>query len=291
MSKLFLICTSLFVLFLTDTYAQLGHQADSLASLRQFDLAELEYERTIFELNESSDSVLTSKKQRLVNELLLRKTYCQKTRGDFAAASRTTQRFDLQDDSLQYSLRYETILCAYLSGQYEEAYSQVQQLKHYLQDSTLWAKVGFLEVLSLVDMGNYDEAKQVLKRYCVANGRADTPVDSLFLKVGKKQFKNLNKAKTLATFMPGAGLVYAGSIREGVTSLALQAAALGYGVFSILDGYYFSGFLTGFGLFQAFYFGGIRRTESILIQHNQAKRAAFSKQIRQLVLQIESARK
>lgn len=289
MNRLFLICTFLFGLFLTKSEGQVFQKADSLSGLRQYAFAALEYERIIFENTEFSDSAVSLISiQNTKNEALIRKVFCQKATGNFWEASQTTKRFDFTNlaDSVQFRFRFENVLCCYLSKQFEETYSQIQQTKYLIKDTTITKDIDFLAILSLTELGRYQEAKKLYFQY-VSKHKFEDNTAQVFSFVDNPKFRKIQKAKALATFLPGTGMIYAGNVREGITSLGLQIIALSYGIYGFTEGYYLSGFLTGFGLFQAFYFGGIRRTEMLVDKKNESLKRQYSNQVKNMLLKLE----
>lgn len=289
MTKFYLICTFLCVLSLTNTYAQDFREGDSLLIAKCFDEALLAYERSYFEITEMSDNVLSSEiVQEVKNNCVLRKVYCLKTMGKFEEASKTALRFDFTNlsDSSQYALRNELVVCYYLSGFYEDALSQIQQLKFYVKDSLLQQRSDIWQILCLTQLKRYGEAKDVFREY-IKRKSSSIDVDSVFAFEKATGFRDIKKAVTLATFIPGVGMLYVGNKTEGFVSLGLQAATLGFGIHNVLNGYYFSGFFTGFGLFQAFYFGGIRHTELLAERKNKQLADEYTKAITKVLLELE----
>jgi len=245
--------------------------ADSLTRTKQYSAALLAYERAYFELTEWPDtSQSEAYLQKAQNACLLKKVYCLKEMGDFEEASKNTMRFDLQNlpDTVDAALRNEIVVCCFLAGLHEDALGQVQQLRFFVKDSTLHAASDLWEILALMQLKRYPEAKASFGKYN-AKKQLGLDAEQVFAFTKKLRFRDAKKAKILATFLPGAGMMYAGNPKEGITSLLLQATALGFAGVSIYNGYYLSGFFTGFGLFQAFYFGGIKRTELLVEQRNQ----------------------
>ena len=286
MNKFSLICTFLCVLFSTESQSQDLFLADSLARAKQYSAALLAYERAYFELSEFPDTSLSAANlQAAQNACLLRKVYCLKEMGAFEEASKNTLRFDLNNlpDTSQFSLRNEIVVCYFLAGFYEDALSQIQQLRFFVKDSTLHHPADLWEILALTQLKRYAEAKESFRKYKEKN-KLTVDVDSVFSFAKKPKFRNPKKAKTLATFLPGAGMMYAGNPKEGIISLLLQATTLGFAGGSIWNSYYFSGFLTGFGLFQAFYFGGIRRTELLVEKRNQQLAKAYTQKVTQALI-------
>lgn len=270
MNRFYSICTFLCVLFSTKVFGQDFHRADSLCKQKQYASALLAYEQVYFELSEFPDTLLTvTQQQEAKNRCILKKVYCQKAAGKFEDASRTTLRFDFTSlsDSVQYPLRHESVVCAYLANQYEDALAQLQQMKFFVKDSTLTQQEDFWEILALTQLKRYDEAKSLFKHYCERK-QVRFDINTVFDFASNPRFVNPKKAQALATFLPGAGMLYVGKRSEGFVSLGLQVATLGFGAYNFIQGYYLSGFFTGFGLFQAFYFGGIRRSELLAEQKN-----------------------
>ena len=268
MNKLGLICTFLSVLFLINSQskAQIFSYPDSLYQQKEYEKAALFYEKTYFELsdNQSDNSIFSQ------NEALLKKVYALKKGKLFVEASQTCQRFNYQNlpDSIAFKYRYEAVVCGFLSTQFEDCLSQIKQTRYFIKDTLLTNKLDFWEILTQASLGNYDESKTVFKHYSTLNNLTIN-IDSVYLKIKKNKFKNPKKAQLLATFLPGAGMLYVGKTGAGLTSILLQGGALAFGIFSFSNGYPISGFMTGFGLFQAFYFGGIKRTDFMVAQKNE----------------------
>lgn len=290
MNKYYLICTFLCVLFSTKSYTQDFREGDSLLLNKQYDVALLTYERNYFELVEFPDTTLSAiSLQEAKNNCLLKKVYCLKVMGKYAEAGKTALRFDLSNlsDSSQFILRNELIVCYYLSGFYEDALSQIQQLRFFVKDSLLTQNSKLWEILCLTQLKRYPEAKEVFGAYASAKN-VKMNVDSVFAFEKSNKFKNVKKAAALATFLPGAGMLYVGNTTEGLVSLGLQIATLGFGFHNISKGYYLSGFFTGFGLFQAFYFGGIRRTELLAEQKNRQLIDLYTMKVTKALIELEN---
>jgi hypothetical protein len=249
---------------------------------KQFEEAILAYEQCYFELiDNDSDSLSADIKAWQKNECLLKKVYGQKAAGQFDEAVKTVQRFDFNNlsDTSQFLFRYEAVVCTFLADMYEDCYTNIQQLKYFVKDSTLTQKALLWEILALTKLARYNEAKPLLVEYAQQH-HLIVNVDDVFAFAQKPRFRSVKKAETLATFIPGAGMLYSGNTAEGIISLVFQAATLGFGIYSVVDGYYFSGFFTGFGLFQAFYFGGVRRSGVLAQQKNEQLKQRYYQQVK-----------
>jgi hypothetical protein len=83
------------------------------------------------------------------------------------------------------------------------------------------------------------------------------------------------------------GQIYAGYPKEGLVSAGLQALSLGFGVYHVLNRYYFIGFFTGAGLFQTFYFGGARRASLMAEETNRKRKARNNQKLRAILVENE----
>ncbi|MEZ4901420.1 MAG: hypothetical protein R2822_06495 [Spirosomataceae bacterium] len=284
-SKFCLICRCLFGLFLISNLAQTQTIADSLYAQKAYNLAAVYYEKQLFDQNQIIEAA--SDLQRKTNNLLYKKIQCQKALKNFEDAWQTAQRLDLNEpnDTIQAKLRYELTLCGYLAQRYNEADGQIQQARFYIQDTTLTVSLDVLEILTLNELDRFQESKLKFKQYATKNN-LDIDVDELYDFLKKKP-KNPDKAQLLSFLMPGLGQAYAGFPKEALASAGLQALALGFGVYHLLNRYYIIGFFTGAGLFQSFYFGGARRAVIMAEETNRKRKARNSQKIRTILIANE----
>ena len=75
----------------------------------------------------------------------------------------------------------------------------------------------------------------------------------------------------LSALIPGTGQMYTGHFEEGLVNLGLNVLTLSFTGYCIYKGYYATGILIGYTLFQRFYTGGLRRTEKLTTDYNNAK--------------------
>lgn len=296
MNRFYLICTFLCAPFfhkLTAQSWQIARQtADSLFAQQQYATAGVEYERTLFLLTELPDSVVMADSARLIAQgILLQKTFCHKAARNFEAAQKTIFRTDANNlpEAFAFRLRYEKALCAYLNQQYDEAQRQILQTRLLVKDTLLAQQLDWLEIVTLNELSRWDESSTLYRQYIRRQNLPDTVNDN-YLLAKRPKIRDPRKAGLLSTVMPGTGLLYAGSLREGVVSATLQAGLLTFGVFSWINGYPISGFLTGGGLFQTFYFGGIKRAERMAETNNRKKKENYNRKLRSAVLDRERQR-
>lgn len=270
MSRFCLTCIFLCVLFSAD------------AQNARWQEAALGYERGAYLAEKHGDPGVA-------RDMLFRKHQVLKSAGQWNEAYQTIKRIPVEEtgpDSVQFTIRYEKALMAYLNGVYDDAYLQIGQCRYSVKDSVLTSRLDWLEILTLCELERWQEAQAKASAYLLSRRLPDQSKE-WFRRIPRKRSER--KAEYLSAFFPGVGLMYAGSLREGITSTVLQAGCLAFGVFTILDGYYLSGFLTGGGLFQAFYFGGINRSARIAAETNRRNKSTFNRSIRGRVLETEQS--
>jgi hypothetical protein len=262
-----------------------------LKQAQNYLLAATYYEKAIFELNSPTDDSLSATYRLISNDLLSQKIQCQKIQRAFEEAWQSAQRFDLNEpnDSLQFRLRYESVLCAYLSQHYSEAYNQIQQTRFYVQDSSLIQSLEVLEILTLNELERWTESKEVFRKYATRN-QLSINVDELYSFLKKKP-RNPDKAQLMSFLLPGLGQAYAGYWKQGLTSAGLQVLALGFGVYHAINRYYLIGFFTGAGMFQAFYFGGAKRATMMAEETNKKRKVANNQKLRAELIKAEQQKK
>ncbi|MGB1205006.1 MAG: hypothetical protein ACPG5B_05130 [Chitinophagales bacterium] len=283
LKKIILSFSILFLLKTEIVFSQASNiqKADSLLANNHFFEAAIAYERIIFEAkNEDSD---------LKTNALLKKSYAYKMSSDFETAKTTLFRIPLQNygDSVQLLVRYEIALNAFLNKEYGEAESQFVQLNYFLKDKELLETTWFLQILTLNELQRWDEAKVLLEKYLATNEIVLTEKERKTVFRKNPKLKSPKKASALSTFIPGLGQVYGGKIGAGVASLVLQSTFLAFGGYHFYKGFWFTGFTSGFSLFQAFYFGGRENAAIVTEQKNRKKMKRYNDAMRYFILEKE----
>ena len=253
-------------------------QADQLFANKQYLQAQLMYERVVF----------LSKNKTTANYALLHKAYCLKQLRRFDEAQTTVERAELLpgQDSVNYVLLYEVALNAYLAHQYTQSLKFIEIIKNTVKDSGKVKSIMFLEILALNETYQWDKARALCTQY-IKDHHSDQNLEALYGFVKKKPFKSIKKAKKLSWIFPGAGQMYAGVFWRGLSSSVLTLGSLTFGVFSVLNGYYVSGILTGLGMGRTFYAGGRRHAGYQVQQRNLKKIVRYHKRIKDFVLATE----
>lgn len=288
MSRFWSICSFLCGLCLGSSFVT-AQTTDSVAlqlgRVGEYALAATYCEKAIYEETNAANN--TQK----INVLLYQKTQFLKAQKSFEEAWQTTQRLDLADltDSLQFRYRYEAALCAYLAQRYAEAHNQIQQARFYVRDTLLTNGLDVVEILTLNELERWAESKEIFRRY-LHRHHLTINVEELYAFLKKKP-KNPDKAQLMSFLVPGLGQMYAGYWKQGLVSASLQALALGFGVYHVLNRYYLIGFFTGAGLFQSFYFGGTRRAVLMAEDTNRKRKATTNQKLREVLIKAEQQKK
>lgn len=233
----------------------------------------------------------------IYNQALLKKALCLKQLARFSDALLTIERINYigLNDSMHLIVRYETALCAYLSGAFDIAGNQIIQLRSYFTDSLLPDDAILLSVLVYNEIFDWDNAKSLALLYAgrvLPEGKEKDSLQTVIIKSYTKKelpkLKNPRKARVLSTFLPGLGQAYAGYPLEGITNLSLHLITLGSAGLAFYYGYYLTGYFGGLGLLQRFYFGGLNRVEYLAQKKNYDTIRSFNDEVRFLLTRAGS---
>ncbi len=273
--KYYLICTFLCVPFFTNGQSEF---ADSLFDAGNYAYAKLEYERLVYQSTDGGQ----------INYALLKKGYCHKILGDYASAYKTIERANLfsSNDSINYLLRFEIALNAYLAQEYNIALNQLLQIDYFVKDQKKKNEALYLQILSLNELQRWEEAKEKFKVYTELN-KLDANPDEVYAFLEKPKIRDPKKAETLSYILPGVGQMYAGYFGKGLFSSFIQLAFVSFGAYNIYKGYFFTGAFTGIGLFYAFYSGGIRHARFLTEKKNAERAEKYNTGVRNVILEAE----
>jgi tetratricopeptide (TPR) repeat protein len=273
-TKYYLIFIFLCVPFITNGQFAV---ADSLYQLGKSQYASLEYERVVFSNEDPT----------IKNRALLQKAYCLKALGDHTGAHKTLQRanYYISQDSLNFEMRYELALNAYLSGDFNTALAQLVQIEYFFKDNG-YNDVSYLHILTLNELTRWDEAKEKYKQYASINTVSIT-ADEAYYFLDKPRLKKPDKAEKISYVLPGVGQMYAGYPVKGIVSSLIQLSLMGFGAYSLYEGYFFTGALTGVGLFWSFYTGGARNAKYLAQRKNEELVSKYNEGIREILLNSE----
>lgn len=212
----------------------------------------------------------------------------------YAEAAQVIQRVRLPGltDSILMNVLYEQAFCLYLKGDFKMAESAIIQFEFQLSKKSFQKDHELLKALLYNEMGKFEESGNIMEGYIVkrySGQEADSLLSLLSQIYVGENLPKLKKEKTafVLSFLPGAGLVYAGSFPEGILNFLLSSSALAFGTWQIYTGYYLTGYFTGSVLLEKFYFGGRRRTEYLIEKWNFRESKKFNKKAKGFILSLE----
>ena len=198
---------------------------------------------------------------------------------------------DSLEAHLAQQVRYELAIAYYTTGNLLACQNLVYQFLTHAdkQDSS---KIQWLNILSLLDnqhLKNIDTVQKLYQQFVIANTEGILR-DSLLSLWSIPKLKNPVRAERLS-LIPGLGQIYAGDWKKGITSIFIQSAFIGLGSYWLLNRYYITSALVGYGMFFSFYMGGQRLAFELTERANQKKIQNFNQDIRQVVLFVERYRR
>lgn len=178
------------------------------------------------------------------------------------------------NDSLKESVIYEKMLNYFYTGDYNKVVSLSNSQGFSIIDSSLVKNIELMGLLSENYLFNFNSGEKLSLKYIKTFEKDLQKQDSLLnlvriLYQNQPRIKSRKKAKNLATFLPGSGMIYGGRFWEGVWSGMLQAGALSFAVVEFIQKDYITGYVAGLALLQKFYFGSIKHTDDIVKKKNR----------------------
>ena len=239
--------------------------ADSLMRAAEYERAAVEYERCHYLAATSEQAA----------QALRFKAECYKRMARYDRAASALGRC-----AQTYGDHLQTALCHYLGEQFPQVVETAENAR--LLFDTLTADMLLLQTLALNEMGMYDSAHAVARRLVALLPSEDdslrVSVDALYAQSPK--LKNEATARWLS-LCPGLGHLYAGYPLEAATAWAINAAALGFGVWQVLERCYITAYIGGAGLLSATWPGAMRSAELHARKTNQRRTAQFNQRCRE----------
>lgn len=258
--------------------------ADSLYAAGYYFEASIEYERVIFESQSVHTRVLAN----------LSKADALKQLGHFSRARRDLQRSLMfrGDDSLRLEIQYQFAFCSYMSGMVSEANSMLLQIRNSF-GQIAQNRIFLLESLVMVDMQRWDELREHILMWLEAYSIDSHKIAALLyeydilLEEGSRGLeKDPGRAELWSTFVPGAGQLYAGEPGWAVLNVFSQLAGLtSFGLLAY-NGFYIAGVVAGLGIFQSFYFGGIKQASELTSDNVKSRLEQLQTAMRYFLLDV-----
>lgn len=286
-----LICISLCVSFSPDkAYAQKDsnvflEMGRDLFRLGNYFESGIEFERAYFFATDS----------RIRLEANLERAQALKQTGEYLKARNDLQRtlHLRQFPELHFQLMYELAFCEYMLGNYSNAAGGLVQLKHFYPDEYFSDEILTLHALAGVMAGDFSLAQEkTIELIAYFNYDAqitDSLITRTMILFCDCSAPNLISEKTagrLSAFIPGAGHFYAGYPGKGLLNAGSQLVSLGLAAYMGWNNLYVSGFVVGLGMFQSFYFGGIRQASYLAGQRNLKEMAGYKELLKEFILNL-----
>jgi tetratricopeptide (TPR) repeat protein len=262
--------------------ARAMEKADNLFSGGEFFAASIEYERAYFLSDKPVQKTLAN----------LSKARALKQTGRYEKALTDLQRSlpFAGPDSLRFQVLYEMAFCSFMAGDHTGAASYVRQARYFYPGlgEGLW----LLYALSLVQLEEWSRLGEFLEgldpddiplqesRELIADIAARTSAEAL------PRSREPERARMMATFLPGLGHFYAGAPGKGILNASSQLTSLGVFGLLALNGYYVAGVTIGLSMFQSFYFGGIRQAGELARGTSLARMDAFKQELSQMLISL-----
>ena len=269
--------------------------ADSLYREGRYFEASIAYERVLFENGDRREGAMDPLQVQFL--AVTGKLQCLKKQAQYDQAVTfldAWQSYPFADSSL-VEIHSQQILCTYLGGHFENVLSLVARWPYLHAGAKPAPLLVVLKILSLNELQRWKEAEDAYRSFVaewgaptprppeggVSGGGRTLPPD---LYAQLPHLKSVGKAQWLSTFIPGAGLFYAGSPGEALFSILVQAAGVYFAVLSFEQHYYISAWLVGAALFGAFHMGSVRRSEVLVQRYNRKRVLQFNEKVRQQLL-------
>jgi tetratricopeptide (TPR) repeat protein len=263
------------------------YNADSLFNEGKYFESALAYERIYF----FSGDPETRARANLARAGALKQT------GEFARARNDLQRSlgFRGNPEIHYQVMYEIAFCDYMTGNYASSLSVLMQMEHFYGDMPTWDDALALYALVYVMLGSWDDAFDKTLELIELRSPNALKTDSLVMKAmafyyecRQPLIKSERKASNLSTFIPGAGQAYSGYHGKGLINASSQLLSLGITGLMVYHNLYISGFVIGLGMFQSFYFGGIKQAGYLANQFNLEETLYYKSLLKDFILEIDN---
>jgi hypothetical protein len=215
--------------------------------------------------------IMTAENNAQVAHLLLEKGIIYRRMELYADAIATLNRIPsgTQSDSLLCGIGYEKAFSYYMLGAYSNALDAMSG-----QNCITTAEAQILFLMILIENEQWDDFIQGYLEISEKNGITDTA--SVRKDLSDRSLADAQDYVRKAS-VPGRGLIKAGFVKDGVTSILLQVACVGFGAYEIYTGFYLTGIFSGIQPARRFYRGSKLLTQSRIEKKNADKIEALKK--------------
>jgi tetratricopeptide (TPR) repeat protein len=251
--------------------------------------ASIEFERAIFYESDSNRVV----------QYKYYKSLCYKELALYNKALEELKGINLENvhDTLFMLIRYEQAVCAYLNNDINQALSYINEFRTRVNGPFESSDIILLNILCLNANRNWGNALVLWNKYIdncpVQDPLKDifkTEIAALYDRKNIPKYYSPGKAGNLSRFIPGSGQIYCGSIPDGTLNFLINMSLLGYSIWEIYSGYFFTGNYSILVFFNRFYIGGINRAQNIAMEKNDKGVKRFNAENSSLMAKIISTK-
>ncbi|MCK4420929.1 outer membrane protein assembly factor BamD [candidate division WOR-3 bacterium] len=192
-------------------------------------------------------------------------------------------------DSIKNERQIALAVTLIANGNYNVAKFQLLRVASFTKFSDIKRRASFFLAVAYLYMFQWEPARDAFQLCFEGNedSRIASAVDSLLLNAQNSDYKSPSLARRLSAFLPGAGQIYAGDLRNGLNALALNGA-LGYSiVYKILNHDYGNAYIIYSLLFKRYYFGNRYHAQRISREYNRHLNETCAESILELFMSEE----
>ncbi len=266
------------------TFSNEATIADSLFNNKAYFDAAIAYERLIY--------FSTNFKEK--NYFNYKKALCYKALRNFDKAKNILEKINPlgQSPEITNSIAYERALISYLDEDFEGCAKSLLLVNFENYDKNQQENLYVVATLNNIMLQNFKESEKYALKYAELSLSpenyilAKASIESLYSKKSLPKIKNAKVFEWL-NIIPGFGQFYVGRIGEGFTNIALNLTFFSFGVYQIINGFYFTGYFVGTLSINKFYFGGRTNAKNAFTEVNKNNLVAFNKKIREKLSVVE----
>jgi tetratricopeptide (TPR) repeat protein len=166
------------------------------------------------------------------------------------------------------------------TANYSSAEFELLQVAYYSNFPCLKKKAFLFLGICYVYTNNWEESQKTFQEYFSdTQSLQRMKIDSLFFFSTKRHYKSPALAKWFSTFVPGAGQLYSGDIKNGINAMLVNALTTYLLVHSIFQKQYQDVLISYLTLFERYYQGNRYNAEKDAVFYNEKIRMEFRKSL------------
>lgn len=193
-----------------------------------------------------------------------------------------------QDPSMRDQRKMELALIHLAAGNPSVAKFILLKLKLFGSPAISKKKIAFFIGVSAVYGFEWEEAESAFSEYVQASNtdpdRKWKTIDSLITQAKKTRYRSPRFAKTLSTFIPGTGQIYAGKPIDGLNSLLIHGGVIFALAYKMTAADIFHFLVNSILILKDYYRGNRLNAEKHAKEYNQKKRRYFAAKIMEVLL-------